>query len=132
MKLSKLRNRRGASTVEFAMTLPVLLLLMFGGYELSRANMIMHTCEAAAYEGARVGIVPGVSSTEVQDVTNAVLSTVGVKNAGVSVQPSDLSVPTDTVAVTVQVSFAENSLLAPLFMGTSTFNRTCTLTREAQ
>ena len=128
----QLRNqsRRGASTVEFALTAPILFLLLFGGYELSRANMLMHTCEAAAYEGARVGIVPGATSDEVEDAVNQILATVGVKNASVDVEPSDLNSESEFIAVSVQFSFQDNSLLAPAFMGSEPFLRTCELIRE--
>ena len=51
-------NRRGALTVEVAICLPLLLITLFGLYELSRANMIRHAVESAAYEGARSGILP--------------------------------------------------------------------------
>ncbi len=126
----KNNRRKGATSVEFALTAPVLFLLLFGAYELSRANLIRHTAEAAAYEGARVGIVPGATSAEIETAANNVLATIGMKNATVSVEPSNLQTETDTVAVTVRVSFADNSLLASQFVGSAPFVRTCELFRE--
>jgi Flp pilus assembly protein TadG len=130
--LNRNRNRRGAATVEFAITAPILFLLLFGGFELSRANMLMHTCEAAAYEGARVGIIPGATSQEVSDAVTRILATVGVNNASVQVQPDNLQTESQSVAVTVQFTFQENSLLVPDFMGTEPFVRTCELLREIE
>ena len=49
----KNQHRHGVAAVEFALTVPFLFLFIFATYELGRANMIMHTTEAAAYEGAR-------------------------------------------------------------------------------
>lgn len=124
-------SRRGAAAVEFALTLPVLLLLLFGGYELTRANMILHTCEAAAYEGCRIGIVPGATLAEVEAETNRVLGTINIRNATVTVDPNNLETDTDSLDVTVEVSFADNSLFVPRFMGTEPFIRTCRLARES-
>jgi Flp pilus assembly protein TadG len=124
-------ERRGATTVEMALTLPILFLLLFGGYELSRANMIMHTCEAAAYEGARVGIVPGATAAEAQTAAEGVLRTTGIKNATIEVNPSNLANASETIAVTIEVAFADNTLLAPLFVGDLRLVRTCELLRES-
>lgn len=123
-------SRTGAAAVEFALTLPVLLLLLFGGYELSRANMMMHTAEAAAYEGARVGIVPGASADAVRDEAQRVLNTIGVQNATIEIEPANLADESDQISVTIEFSFADNSLLVPQFMGTQPFIRTCRLIRE--
>ena len=128
--MKKNHNRKGATAVEFALTLPILFLFLFAGYELSRANMIMHTCEAAAYEGARVGIVPGATPAKVRAAASQVLATVGVQNATISTDPRVIEAETETIAVTVQVNFADNTALKPLFMGIGTFVRTCTMERE--
>ena len=128
----KIRNRQrnGAATVEFALTAPLLFLLLFGSYELNRANMIMHTCESAAYEGARVGMVPGATAAEVREAAEGILGTVGVRNATVTITPANLSTQSDAVAVTINVGFDDNSLLAPLFVGGQRLERTCELLRE--
>lgn len=124
-------SRRGAAAVEFAMTLPVLLLLMFGGYELSRANMMMHTCESAAYEAARLGIVPGASAATVEAEAQRVLNTIGIQNATITVEPANLDEASESIDVTISFSFADNSLFVPVFMGSEPFRRTCSLIRES-
>ena len=123
-------SRTGAAAVEFALTLPLLLLLLFGGYELSRANMMMHTAESAAYEGARLGIVPGASADTVRAETQRVLNTIGLENVTIDIEPANLNVESDQIAVTVEFSFADNTLFVPRFMGTQPFVRTCRLIRE--
>ena len=124
------KSRRGVAAVEFALTVPILFLLLFGGYELSRANMLMHTCEAAAYEVARVGIVPGATAQEVQDATEQILGTVGITNATINITPGNLTTASETIAVTVQFTFQDNSALAATFMGSEPYVRTCELLRE--
>ena len=45
-------GRHGATTVELALVLPVLFIIVFGSFEFSRLNMLKHLAEVAAYEGA--------------------------------------------------------------------------------
>jgi Flp pilus assembly protein TadG len=123
-------QRRGATAVEMAFVLPVLLLLLFGAYELGRANMMMHTCEAAAYEGARTGIIPGATAAECVAAAQRVLATAGVSRATIDVLPNNLADDTDTVAVSIEIKFAENTIIAPIFMGDGAILRKCEMTRE--
>jgi hypothetical protein len=45
-------QRKGAAAVELAVTFPILMLVLFALFELTRANMMIHTAEAAAYDCA--------------------------------------------------------------------------------
>lgn len=131
MNCNRIPNRVGATSVELALTLPIFFLLLFGFYELSRANLIIHTAEAAVYEGARVGILPGATNAEVEDAVNAVLDTIAINGATVSVTPNNLGAPSELVAVSVSINFGDNSALIPKFIGeANTFQRTCELIRE--
>ena len=62
--VKKPHERRGTTTVEFALTAPIVFFLLMGAIELSRANMLRHTTVVAATEGARNGIIPGATSAE--------------------------------------------------------------------
>jgi len=130
MRRNNSNSRTGAAAVEFALTLPLLLLLLFGGYELSRANMMMHTAESAAYEGARLGIVPGASADSVREETQRVLNTIGLSNTTINIEPANLAEASEQIAVTVQFSFADNTFFVPQFMDAQPFVRTCRLIRE--
>ena len=124
------RNRAGATAVEFALTLPILLIFLFGTFELGRGNMMINTTEAAAYEAARVSIVPGSTVEEAEQAARAILGTAGIKKSTFEITPNDLNTQSEAVEVTLRVSFAENSLLVPSFLGDTTFVRTCVLNRE--
>jgi Flp pilus assembly protein TadG len=50
---SRLRDERGASAVEFALVVPLLLLLVLGIAEFGRAFQVQGTISAAAREGVR-------------------------------------------------------------------------------
>jgi Flp pilus assembly protein TadG len=86
MKMS-LNDTRGASAVEFAIILPILLLILFGiiefGFYIYNQQMLTN----AAREGARVGIVasiprvpPATIETVVQDYFNDYAITFGAQN----------------------------------------------------
>lgn len=68
MKL--LRDERGAAMVEFALVVPLLLLLIFGIAEFGRAWNINQTLADAAREGARRAVVrDGPAAAKVGDAT---------------------------------------------------------------
>lgn len=129
---SKRRNQRtGAAAVEFALTVPILFLFLFATFELGRGNMMQNTTEAAAYEAARVAIIPGSTIAEAEQSARAILVTAGIKNADVQITPNDLNSDSESVAVRVSVAYEENSIMPPGFLGGAQFVRTCTLKRES-
>ena len=50
-------NQRGQAVIEFALVMPLLLLLVFGATEFSRAWLAMNTISAASREGCRLAVV---------------------------------------------------------------------------
>ena len=127
----KLARRDGVTAVEFALTFPLLLLFLFATYELGRANMMVNTCEAACYEGARVAIVPGANVNEAVDAVQAILATAGIRNANIAVTPDNLAEDTDTLRVEVSFAFKDNFAFGNIVMSDSAqISRACELTRE--
>ena len=71
-------RRSGAVIVETAVMLPILLSVTFGVVEFGRAFMVSNLITNAAREGARLGIIQGVTTAEVKTaVADQVNSTVG-------------------------------------------------------
>jgi Flp pilus assembly protein TadG len=122
--------RRGAVAVEFALTASLLFLILFASVEFMRVNTIVNTTENAAYEGARAGVVPGATSTQVQTAATSMLSAIGVRNATITVQPATISEDSPDITVTIGVPLDSNSLIAPRFFLGDTLTKTCTLSRE--
>lgn len=58
------RDSRGQALVEFALILPVLLLLLVGIFDLGRAVLASGTLTAAVREGTRYAIVHGTLSSD--------------------------------------------------------------------
>ena len=130
----RLRSKRsyGAVAVEFAICVPLLFTLLFGCYEMARANLMKHAAESAAYEGARVGIIPGVTEDEIREATEFIMTSVGVNTFTVDVQnnPSEDG-NSEFVTVEIQVPFQENFQLGTFFIEDPTFRGLCTLKRES-
>ena len=129
----KHRDRRGATAVEFALTAPILFLLVMGAIEFSRANMLVQTTSIAAVEAARVGIVPGATSQECLDAAMAELNVVGITDATIEVNPVVMSNGTTQVTVNLTVPVnGENGYMTPRFFLGKRIFKTVTLQREGK
>ncbi|WP_425396814.1 TadE/TadG family type IV pilus assembly protein [Aeoliella sp.] len=116
LQLRSKDTRRGAATVEFALTLPLLLLLVFAGIEFSRANVLINTAKVAAAEGARRGIVLGTTAADVKAAVDRELSMVGIAHADVVVEPAIVTDDTKVVTVGLSVPLdARNGYVTPRF-----------------
>ena len=62
----------------------------FAAFEFCRVAMIRHTVDNAVYEGARIGIIPGATSTEAEDEAARILTTIGITDFDVTVTPSTI------------------------------------------
>lgn len=129
-KKTSRKKRRGAVTVEMAITLPLLFLIVMTSIEFGRLNVIRHTVDNAAYEAARRAIVPGVSAETAEDEARRIMSIVGARGVDVQISPSVLQVDTPEVNVNVSVSFDENGFLAPFFFAGRRVVGSVTMTRE--
>ena len=128
----RIRNHRGAAAVEFAMTVPILFLFVFGAIEFSRANMIKNMIENAAMEGARHGMLPGSTAPECIAAAQELLDIMALNGATVTVDPATLTPTTPQVTVTVSVPLSQNSLAMSRFVIGESLNQSVTLPREAQ
>jgi Flp pilus assembly protein TadG len=93
--LKRCRSEEGANLVEFALVLPLLLLVMLGIAEMGFMFQRYEVVTNAAREGARLAVLPGYGTTDVQArVAAYVLSgrvPTTVTNPNVLVQ--DVSIP---------------------------------------
>ena len=135
------RNRRGAAAVEFAVVAPLFFLLVFGMIEFGRMVMVQQIMTNASREGARVGVLDGVTETDVEGAVQNYLSTASVAGAETDVVAIDdvtqmeklfaLSDYGDAIKVTVTVPFDQVSWLpSPMFLGGNTLSATTVMRRE--
>ncbi len=66
-------RRRGVAAVEFAVCLPVIVLLVFGSIEASSFIFLRQSLSAAAYEGIREAVRSGSTTAEVTDRAENIL-----------------------------------------------------------
>ena len=123
-------SRRGALSVEVAICLPILFTFLFGCYEIAHANMLLHATESAAYEAARVGIVPGARPEKIRAAAAFVLNSVGVTNFTVNITPDPISSSSEKVKVEILVPFRGNTSVPSMFVQDPTFHGQCELSRE--
>lgn len=102
-------NERGAAATEFALLLPVFLMILFGIIEF---GMIMYGREVvtnAAREGVRAGIVQGPpkrTSGQITTIANSYLTGTGINQADVTFTPAGVGLANpNTLTVTAVYNY---------------------------
>jgi Flp pilus assembly protein TadG len=124
------RRRPGATTVEFALVAPAFFLVIMSMFEFTRLNVLRHTADNAAYEAARVAIVPGATTAEARAEANRLLTIVGARGAQVNFTPATITPETDSVSVNVTIPLDSNGWVVPHFTRGRTLNSTATMRTE--
>lgn len=127
-----MRSSFGQATVEFALAVPIFLLLVLGVFELSRAVWQQNTLAFAVREGARYAIVHGSEAAEPagigsdQPVKDTVASNaIGVANVTVTVTwPDGTNDRGSRVTVSATAPFAPAAIVS---MFTVTLHASSTL-----
>ena len=96
------RDSRGQSLVEFALVVPVLVVILFAIIEFGRLWMTVNVLTSAAREGARVAAVTAPNTSAAQAAAQNVLT--GGKVTGASVNVSGPN-GANEVRVTVTVNY---------------------------
>lgn len=141
--LSKLKRRTGAELVEFALLLPVLLLILVGIIDFAFFYQRYEIITNAAREGARVGVLAGYTTTDAQDRALDYLDAAGLADARRTAvaTPTTLTLPNGTqisaiqVAVTYPYDFLLVAPISALFggnFGSRTLVASATMRTEAQ
>jgi Flp pilus assembly protein TadG len=125
-----IKQRRGATAVEFALTAPVFILFLMAAFEFGWLNVVRHTADNAAYEAARSAVVPGASVADATAKANTLLRVVGARGATVTVSPNPVTVNSDEVTVNIQIPMDQNGLIVPRFTGNTTIEAQSTLRTE--
>jgi Flp pilus assembly protein TadG len=101
-------RRRGAQAVEFAFALPVFMAILLGLVEIGRGYMVVGLLTNGAQAGCRAGIIPGATTTTVNQAVDQYLSGIGVNGYTTSVTTNGTANDPSTAAagdaITVQVS----------------------------
>lgn len=121
------RRRRGTATVEFAVIAPVLVTLMLGLLEVTRAVQVKNLLSDAARSGCRLAVENGKTTQNVQDNVNAVMTANGFSASDVTttvlVNGNNVNANTakkyDQVTVRVSIPMSKVSWIALTFFSTT-------------
>jgi Flp pilus assembly protein TadG len=116
--------------VEFAITAPVFFLFLLAAFEFGWMNVMRHTADNAAYEGARAAMVPGATATDGTNKANSILKIVGARSAKVTITPTSITPTTKDVTVVVDIPMNKNGLIVPRFSTKSVIHAESTLKTE--
>jgi Flp pilus assembly protein TadG len=75
------RSERGAELIEFAIVVPILIFIIAGIFEFGMMFRTLEVVTNAAREGARVGVLPGYDTPDVQTRVNDYLAVSGLTGA---------------------------------------------------
>jgi hypothetical protein len=98
------RRRKGASVVEFAVVLPVIVVMLLGSLEMGQAVMVRHVLEEAARAGCRVAVFENGTKQDVLDIVGAAMDAANMDGYTVTVNPDPPENLEAFQAVTVSIS----------------------------
>ena len=105
---SKLRNEKGASAVEFALVLPIFIMLVFGIFQFGIAFNNWIAITHAAREGARLAVVGQYDEQRVRDSAPSV----AIESISVSGQDGAVGDPVTVIVagnvLNINIPFAGN------------------------
>lgn len=126
-------KRRGVAAVEFALVVPLFVLLVFGMIEVGRVVMVHQVLTNAAREGARAAILEGSTTSRVETVIGNYLTGASISGGTVTVSPSPSTADArDPITVTVSVPVINVSWVgsSQYFPASSNFSATSTMLKE--
>jgi len=133
--MATLKDEKGQNLVEFALVVPLLLVLVFGIAEYGRAWMTRNILTGAAREAVRVAAVSDAGIAAGITRANAVLASAGIPVGGpngavVSVTPASVAFDPVTATVTYNFPLVLVGFIPGLNNPTITLITTTTMRRE--
>jgi hypothetical protein len=125
-------GRHGAALIELAICLPVFFLITMATIETCRMIYIRQSLKIAAYECARLGIVPGATADALQSQCDVILLGRNVRGYQFSCVPAD---PTslkfgDLFKTSVQIGSQDSAIVGTWFYRNKMFTESVTIMAE--
>jgi len=98
------QNRRGIATMDTALLLPIMLVLIICLFDVARFYWMQHVVRDAAFEGVRAAILHETTQTQIETIIEDELA-----GGGVAVDPAitiGSRVPKEPVEVSVTIPFS--------------------------
>jgi Flp pilus assembly protein TadG len=121
--------------VEFAVVLPLVVMLLLGSVELSRAVMVNHEVQEAARAGCRLYSVRDTTQADVDEIIAKAMSLAGISAYSVVYEPaakSEIDTAMEPVSVTVTVAYADVAWVTPAHLTGATVTGKCTLPADIE
>lgn len=125
-------QRSAVATVELAIVLPVLMILVLGIVESCNLFYIKQSLTIAAYEGARAAITKGMSVSNIGARCNQVLSDRKIASGAIQITPDPPSgeVYGTYITVRVQAPYSANTLIPGWIFGGTTLQASVRMMKE--
>jgi hypothetical protein len=122
--------RRGTMMVEFSLVFPVFMLVILFFFEAWRVVQCQQTVDQAAFEAARVAIVPGKTVADARARANVILASTNSTQASVTISPDPITESTEQVTVGVTLPLSDVGLFFQYFSPSYTIESVMTLDHE--
>lgn len=126
------RKRGGVAAAEFAVCLPVIVLLVLAMIESCTMIFLKQSCSIAAYEGVRAALTEDAVAADVYRTSQLVLTERRVKGGTITIRPNDfhtLSIG-EYIEVTVSAPANLNSVIPGNFFRSRTLTGTAAMMKE--
>lgn len=115
LKRSRSSSRRGLSSIEAALVIPLLILVVMGIIEYGWMFLKVQQINNAARHGARIGITENATNADVSTGVSTLMTSAGLAGSGyvLSFAPADVATarPGSAVTITVTVPYANVSIV---------------------
>lgn len=107
------RDRRGSESVEVAVALPLIVVVLFVGLECGWMVLRSVQLDHAARVGAREAALHAATASAVETRIATALQGTGINGASVQIEPADpeMAAPGDVITVRVSVDYSDIHLL---------------------
>ncbi len=126
------KERRGVAATEFAVCLPVIVLLVLGMIECCTMIFLKQSLTIASYEGIRTALEDRAVSTDVRRTSQQILTQRRVQGGTINVSPANIpGVPTGQfITVTVTAPADRNSVIPGSFFRGQILSASATMMKE--
>ena len=131
-KTRRLRKRRGVAAVEFAVCLPVIILIVFGSIEASSFIFLKQSLSSAAYEGIREAVRSDSTTADATSRASNILDSRLVQGFQVSFPGGNVENAErgDEIVIEVSAPTQPNSPLAGNFIANRTLTARVVMVKE--
>jgi Flp pilus assembly protein TadG len=122
--------RRATAAVEFAVTLPLIVLLLLGAVEFGRAVMVQHTLQEAAQAGCRVYSAEDTETRDADTMIEVAMEKANITDFTVVFDPptkAAINSKLQPVTVSVVVNYDDVAWLGGSYFSGTQITASCTM-----